>query len=181
MDASSAFHIATFSWLSIQGLPLIFTPGILLPLLATQLPTQDGPAIDLELANYLARSVGIASLAFAILSLLLSGLIPLSTLADADPTTVAAYSSPAVTVTTLFHFATTFHCYTSYQALSLNSSGSAYLLGAICSGSLAAMGVWTAMFGGGSHISRKTGQDKRKSGWPFGDRTGKRGITVKQT
>jgi len=120
-------------------------------------------------------------MALAVLSLLLSGLIPLSTLADADPAVVAAYASPTVMVTTLFHFASTFHSYTSYQSLSLNGGGTAYLLGSIFSGALSAAGVWVAMFGNQGHFSRRTGKDKRQSGWPFGDRKGRRGITVKET
>lgn len=155
---------------------------MLLNLLATELPTQDGPAIDLALATYLARSVAITSLALAVLSLLLSGLIPLSTLADVDPAQASAmYSTPTTMVTTLFHTASAFHAYTSYQALAITGGGTAYLLGAICSGSLAAIGVWVVMFGGGSRFSKRTGKDKRSSGFLFGDRKGKRGIMTKET
>jgi hypothetical protein len=41
------------------------------------------------------------------------------------------------------------------------------MLGAIGSGGLAAMGLWVILFGSGSHISKRTGADKRTSGWPF--------------
>jgi hypothetical protein len=41
------------------------------------------------------------------------------------------------------------------------------------SGVLAAMGTWAILFGGGSHISRRTGKDKRTSGFPFGDKKGR--------
>jgi len=38
------------------------------------------------------------------------------------------------------------------------------------SGSLAAMGLWCVMFGSDpGHISKRTGADKRTSGWPFGN------------
>jgi len=36
------------------------------------------------------------------------------------------------------------------------------------------------LFGGASHVSRRTGKDKRMSGWPFGDKKG-RGEALKQT
>jgi hypothetical protein len=31
------------------------------------------------------------------------------------------------------------------------------------------MGLWCILFGGSSHISKRTGADKRTSGWPFGN------------
>ena len=32
---------------------------------------------------------------------------------------------------------------------------------------MAAMGLWCLMFAEGSRISKRTGADKRTSGWPF--------------
>ena len=41
-------------------------------------------------------------------------------------------------------------------------------LGALTSGSLALIGMWCLMFGTDKgHISKRTGADKRTSGWPF--------------
>lgn len=46
-----------------------------------------------------------------------------------------------------------------------------HALGAIGSGSLACMGLWCILFASGSgRISRKTGADKRTSGFPFGNK-----------
>lgn len=44
---------------------------------------------------------------------------------------------------------------------------SSYAVGMLGSFIMAAVGGWAMMFGGGSHISRRTGADKRTSGFPF--------------
>jgi hypothetical protein len=68
-----------------------------------------------------------------------------------------------------YHTLTAFYLYASYTQTGI----SGYILGAIGSGSLAGMGLWCAMFAGGSHISKRTGKDKRVSGFPFGNREAK--------
>lgn len=42
-----------------------------------------------------------------------------------------------------------------------------FAVGVAQGGGLAAWGLWCVMFGGGGHKSRRTGADKRVSGWPF--------------
>jgi hypothetical protein len=44
------------------------------------------------------------------------------------------------------------------------------MLGAMGSGILTAMGLWCILFGNSAaRISKRTGADKRTSGWPFGN------------
>jgi hypothetical protein len=45
------------------------------------------------------------------------------------------------------------------------------MLGAGC---LAAAGTWSLLFADDKgHVSKRTGRDKRTSGWPFGDKKGR--------
>lgn len=49
--------------------------------------------------------------------------------------------------------------------------GMPYMLGAVGSGALASIGLWCLLFASSSgRISRKTGADKRTSGFPFGNK-----------
>jgi len=88
----------------------------------------------------------------------LAALAPLSSTSPSDP-----YATPTLIITVLYHSLTAFYCYARYSRM--NQSG--FILGAVGSGALAAMGLWCILFGGSSHISRRTGADKRTSGWPF--------------
>ena len=101
--------------------------------------------------------------------MLLTGSIPLTSSAsepvsmeDADPK--APYAVPVLRLTTIFHGLAATYCYTSY--VSLRQTG--FMLGAVGYGALAAMGLWCVMFAtSGGKISRRTGADKRTSGFPF--------------
>jgi hypothetical protein len=45
-----------------------------------------------------------------------------------------------------------------------------FMLGFLGSAGLASFGLWCLMFGGEkARISKRTGADKRTSGWPFGN------------
>jgi hypothetical protein len=103
------------------------------------------------------------------LAVLLTGSIPLtSTVSDpvstdeTDPK--APYAVPTLLITTLFHAACAFYGYTWYT---LNGQ-TAIAIGMIGSGAIASLGLWCLLFAS-SHgrISRKTGADKRTSGFPF--------------
>jgi hypothetical protein len=67
----------------------------------------------------------------------------------------------------LYHAAMAFYCYGSW-----NTSGvTTFVLGAIGSGVLSAVGLWCVMFGSANgRISKKTGADKRTSGFPFANK-----------
>lgn len=105
-------------------------------------------------------------LALAFLGVLLTGAFPL--LASDDPTSDISsaknpYASPTLILTTLYHASTAFYTYARYN----RSGQTVFILAATTSGTLAAFGLWVSMFGSGSRISKRTGADKRTSGWPF--------------
>lgn len=57
-----------------------------------------------------------------------------------------------------------FYCYARFHV----TGQVGYLLGCMGSATLSAFGLWCVMFGGDrGHISRRTGADKRVSGFPF--------------
>ena len=119
-------------------------------------------SLDAEI--YFARSVGVAILAIALLMLFLSGLVPLGSVdAPSNERNPSLYVDAAVKITALYHAAAAFQSYTSYAAF----NSASLLLNTFASSSLAAFGLWYIMFGSGGHISRRTGRDKRTSGWPF--------------
>jgi hypothetical protein len=71
---------------------------------------------------------------------------------------------PTLTITLVYHAAVAFF---SYSQWTLGHS-SAYALSMAMHGFFAAVGSWVILFGSSSgHISRKTGADKRTSGFPF--------------
>ena len=83
----------------------------------------------------------------------------------ADPK--APYAVPTLTISFIYHSAAAFYGYARYAA----TGQVAYALGVIGSGSLAAIGLWCLLFASSSgRISRKTGADKRTSGFPFGNK-----------
>jgi hypothetical protein len=125
------------------------------------------------ISSYLARSVAITQLALAASTLLLSGTLPLSALSSIDSDVATAYASPITLVTTLFHFTAAFQCYGAYT----ESGQTAFALGLVGSGFCAALGTWCLLFGGApGRKSKRTGKDKRTSGWPFGDKKGRREV-----
>lgn len=105
-----------------------------------------------------------------VLVVLLSGSVPLTSSLNAttdeeDPK--APYAVPTLTVSFLYHTIMGFYCYASYST----TGQSAFALGATGSGGLASLGLWVLLFGSsGGLISRKTGADKRTSGFPFGNK-----------
>jgi hypothetical protein len=67
----------------------------------------------------------------------------------------------------LYHATMGFYCY----ALWTQSGSTSYALGVIGSGLLAAIGLWCVLFASSDgRISRKTGADKRTSGFPFNNK-----------
>jgi len=69
-----------------------------------------------------------------------------------------------LTVTVLFHTACAFVAYTQY----VQTGQTALVVGVAGYGFLSAMGLWCFLFASSSgRISRKTGADKRTSGFPF--------------
>ncbi|KUJ07944.1 uncharacterized protein LY89DRAFT_344733 [Mollisia scopiformis] len=167
MDVFYSYTYATMGWLGIQALPLIASPTIITTLLSPQVsePT--------PLEEYFARSLGITMLALGVMVVLLTGSVPLtssfSETTDSGVSTdlsdpKAPYAVPTLTISFFYHAAMAIFCYARY-----NTSGqTTFILGALGSGGLAAIGLWCILFASSSgRISRKTGADKRTSGFPF--------------
>ena len=101
--------------------------------------------------------------------MLLTGSIPLTATAGEpvlmeDSDSKAPYAVPVLRLTIIFHALAAIYCYTTY--VSLRQSG--FMLGVVGYGALAAMGLWCVMFAtSGGKISRRTGADKRMTGFPF--------------
>lgn len=101
--------------------------------------------------------------------LFFTGSIPLTssisepvTLEDHDPK--APYAVPILRVTTFFHALSMTHCYMRY----VRYQQTGYMLGALGYGTLASVGLWSLVFGTTeARLSKRTGADKRTSGFPF--------------
>ncbi len=67
-------------------------------------------------------------------------------------------------ISMMYHASAAFYGYARY-----NSTGqTGYVLGCIGSSIFAMFGLWVIMFASDKgHISKRTGADKRTSGWPF--------------
>lgn len=107
---------------------------------------------------------------------MLTGSIPLSTTLsepvsteDSDPK--APYAVPTLIVTSTFHAASAFYAYTWYVSTDLVG----FAVGMVGYFIVAAVGLWCALFAS-SHgkISRRSGADKRTTGFPFGNREAER-------
>ncbi|EED24236.1 conserved hypothetical protein [Talaromyces stipitatus ATCC 10500] len=167
MDVFNLYTYGSSAWLALQGLALVATPKLIITLLIDD----TRPPSDVE--AYLSRAFGLALLAVATLTILLTGSVPLgSSVGGVDTTTTSTenenarspYAVPTVLVTTLFQATLAFYNYTWYLARSQTALG----LGMVGSGVVAAVGVWCMLFGTSKgRISRRTGADKRTSGFPF--------------
>lgn len=76
----------------------------------------------------------------------------------------APYALPTLTITAIFHSAYAFYCYGMWTETGVTS----FSLGCFGSGFLAVVALWCILFASSNgKISRKTGADKRTSGFPF--------------
>merc|ERR1712113_1249123 len=142
MDAFKAYAFGTAGYCSVQALPLLLTPKLIVSMLAKDAR----PITDLE--AYLSRSLALALLAFALLVILLTGAVPLTGSIEenvkgtnGDGLSKDPYAYPTLLVTTGYH-------------------------------ALAAFYLYTQVTGFGSEkgrISKTTGADKRTSNFPFGN------------
>ncbi|KUL91246.1 hypothetical protein ZTR_01761 [Talaromyces verruculosus] len=153
-----------------DGLALVATPKLIITLLIDD----TRPPSDVE--AYLSRAFGLALLAVATLTILLTGSVPLtSSIGAVDATTTtttstedenarAPYAVPTLLVTTLFQATLAFYNYTWYLANGQTALG----LGMVGSAAVASLGVWCLLFATSKgRISKRTGADKRTSGFPF--------------
>lgn len=178
------------AWMIVEAIPLITSPNIIITLLSPDVREST------TLEEYLSRSLGLTLVAFSILLLLLTGSVPLtvrpfppsslpppfdhstnplpqSAIADtslqsgtstdpANPT--APYALPALTIGLVYNCAVAFYCYSMYTT----GHAMTYTIAVAVHFVLAAMGGWIVLFGTSEgRISRRTGKDKRVSGFPF--------------
>ncbi|KAI4278344.1 MAG: hypothetical protein L6R38_005279 [Xanthoria sp. 2 TBL-2021] len=164
MDVFYAYTYSTAAWFGIQAVPLMMFPKLIITALSTEARK---PTV---LEEYLCRSLAFTLFTLAILIVLLTGTIPLSSSLSeseitADPSDPKApYAVPTLTVTATFHAITAFYSYMQYT----RHGQIGFALSEIGSGFLASMGCWCLVFGTEKgRISKRTGADKRTSGWPF--------------
>ncbi len=76
------------------------------------------------------------------------------------------YAGAVLLVTTLYHGSSASYRWERYGA----TGQTGFALGFAGDAALAALGLWCVMFAGGkARVSRRTGADKRTSGFPFGN------------
>lgn len=119
-----------------------------------------------ELELYLSRSLGFSFFGLAALCVLLTGSIPLSTAAEPisenDPK--APYAVPVILISSVFHATCAVYGYTWWAW----TGQMGYALGIAGYAGLACVGLWCLLFASeGGRISKRTGADKRTSGFPF--------------
>ncbi|KAI9756731.1 MAG: hypothetical protein M4579_003732 [Chaenotheca gracillima] len=165
MDVFFSYCYGSAAWLTIQAVPLIVSPSMIIPMLSSGMRD----ATDVE--TYLSRSLGFALITLAIFSILLTGSIPLTPSLSENPSPdnadpAAPYAVPTLTTTLIYHTSLAFYSYTRWA-----SHGTfAFAAGTAGSGLFAALGLWCLLFGSSSgKISKRSGADKRTSGWPFGN------------
>ncbi|OQE20733.1 hypothetical protein PENFLA_c016G07538 [Penicillium flavigenum] len=163
MDVFRAYTYSTAAWLSLQSLPLITGPSMMV----TMLLDETRPVSPMEI--YFARCLGFSFLTIAVLTVMLTGSIPLTadikesvTTEEDDPK--APYAVPTLMVTSIFHAACAFYAYTWY----VTGGQGLFAVGVAGYSSIAAIGLWCMLFAS-SHgkISRRNGADKRTTGFPF--------------
>jgi len=166
MDVFYAYTYGSGAWLALQGLTLVSTPKLILAMLLDD--ARQASHSDLEI--YFSRSCGFALVTLALMTIVLTGSIPLtstvvepiSTDDENDPK--APYAVPTVLLTALFHATCAFYNYSWY----VHRGHTALAIGTVGSGLTASLGLWCLLFGSsGGRISRRTGVDKRTAGFPF--------------
>ncbi|CAD6447159.1 937683d4-87a0-49f7-8a38-cbb9108e95a1 [Sclerotinia trifoliorum] len=169
MDVFYSYTYGTAGWLALQAVPLMLSPTIIIALLSPEV--RDATLLE----EYFSRSLGITLLTLSVLIVVLTGSVPLtSSLSDTASSAVtssasdpkAPYAVPVLTISTIYHGVIAFYCYARYTT----SGTFTFALGSLGSTTLFAIGGWCILFGTESgRISKKTGADKRTSGWPFGN------------
>ncbi|KAI3189992.1 hypothetical protein CBS147311_9756 [Penicillium roqueforti] len=163
MDVFRAYTYTTAAWLSLQSLPLIAGPSMIVTLLLDE----TRPASPIEL--YFARCFGFSLLTIAVLTLMLTGSIPLTagireSVSTEDDDPKAPYAVPTLMVTSIFHTTCAFYAYTWY----VSGGSGIFAVGVAGYSTIAAIGLWCMLFGSSNgRLSRRNGADKRTAGFPF--------------
>jgi len=145
----------------LQAIPLALTPTIII---ATLSPDVREPT---QLESYLCRSLAFTLVAFGVLVVVLTGSVPLTSSlrakTDAEHPT-APYTMPTLVISLVFHAGVAFLQY----GQAMKGNGAPYYFACFVNAFLASIGLWCLLFAtDGGHISRRTGADKRTSGFPF--------------
>jgi hypothetical protein len=180
MDSFNVYAYGTAGWLALQAVPRLFTPRLILAMLSEA----SSPPTSTE--DYLCRCNAFALLTLSLLTLVLTGSIPLTAsynegkssslfnilgvaydFLDSAPTSAKnPYITPTLMITTAFHAASTFYAYAMY----MRGIQFFFAVDIAASGALAALGLWCNLFQESGHISKRTGADKRTSGFPFSNK-----------
>lgn len=128
------------------------------------------PSAAMEI--YYGRSLGLALITLAVIVAVLTGSVPLTTSVTEAVTTEesdpkAPYAVPTLILSTIFQGSCAFYAYTWYTF----TGQAAFAVGVLGYTVVASIGLWCILFAS-SHgrISRKTGTDKRTTGYPFANR-----------
>ncbi|PGG99407.1 hypothetical protein GX51_06341 [Blastomyces parvus] len=163
MDVFYAYTYSTAAWLSLQGIPLVATPKMIIMILL------DEPRPPSMLEIYFARCFGLSLLAIAAITIVLTGSIPISSATSYSVTTEeddpkAPYAVPTMLMSSIFHASSAFYTYAWYHT----TGQASFALAMVVYSGLAAVGLWCLLFASSAgRISRRTGADKRTSGFPF--------------
>lgn len=166
MDVYYVYTYSTAAWLFLQATPLLASPKLIITLLSIEV--KEPSALEM----YFARSSGMGLIVIGVLNLLLTGSVPLTSrlqAPDASDNSEAAdpkapYALPTLTLTMLYHAVSGFYTY----ALWTDTGVFYFAIGMAGSSLLASIGLWCVLFAtSDGRISKKTGADKRMSGWPF--------------
>ncbi|KAI1074028.1 hypothetical protein F5B20DRAFT_564988 [Whalleya microplaca] len=164
MDAISSYSFASCSWHLLQAAPLVLWPGAINGLLTMDAEASSfhGPS---AVENYFARSLGLALATLGLVTVVLTGSLPLTSMVETPTDSPSPYTTPVLLLTALHHGSAAFYCWARYSG----TAQTGYVLGFAGSAALASFGLWCLLFGGadGGHASRRTGADKRTSGFPF--------------
>lgn len=157
-----AYTYGTAAWLVLQAVPIMVAPKLILHVLSPE----GHHSTDLEV--YFSRFSALTLLCLTMMLLLLTGSIPLSAasapISMEDSELEAPYAVPTIRVTMIFQVAAAVYCYVRY----VSSGQLGFTLGTAGYAIMSLVGLWCIMFAtSGGRISKRTGADKRTSGFPF--------------
>ncbi|KAI0140844.1 hypothetical protein GGR57DRAFT_421759 [Xylariaceae sp. FL1272] len=161
MAALSSYSFASCGWQALQAIPLIVWPSAINSLLTVDKyhtsPGYGASAVE----NYLARSLGFALLTLGLVTVVLSGSVPVGSVNTPEDT---PYAAPVLLLTTLHHASCAFYSWARYST----TGETGFMLGFVGNAGMAAFGTWCLLFGGEkARISKRTGKDKRTSQFLF--------------
>ncbi|PGH00488.1 hypothetical protein AJ80_09179 [Polytolypa hystricis UAMH7299] len=164
MDVFYSYTYGTAAWLTLQAMPLIAMPKVII----TMLLEETRPSSPLEI--FFARSYGLSLLALSLVTIVLTGSIPLTssyTMSPEPTDAKAPYAVPTILATSFFHGTSAFYMYMWY----VGTGQMLYAVGMVAYAGLGSVGLWCLLFASEKgRISRRTGADKRMTGFPFGNK-----------